>query len=167
MGPTALGGRQKRFATALAVLALTVPALAACGDDESSTTEDTSVPVELPEPQPAQAENAIDFLEGEGAPLLRLHAVATGLGSEPSAADCETATEAAKSAASPASALELAAGVPDEPLRTVLIEERNALGTVLGLCAETGSPEELAEAVTQLVTAAGLVDQRLAELKAG
>jgi hypothetical protein len=108
------------------------------------------------------AEQTLSYLDGDGAMVMVVHRAAQSLGSAPTREEC-TAAGVALDREAPADQVQIAiAGIPDEPLRTVMGGELVSIGYTLTRC--VGGEVEGDAAPLPEVTA--LVQERLDQLEA-
>lgn len=109
-------------------------------------------------PAPLDAAATQTYLAGEGSALLAMHRSAVEqLVAGSADAGCRERAAALQAVLSADQAYVLVAGVPDEPLREVLSDERAALGRTFTRCADPS----VTDASADLVSAVALADLRL------
>jgi hypothetical protein len=130
------------------------------GESSTTTSADTSAPsITLPEGAPEPSEDAaggvLEFLRGEGAPLLVVHEAALSLSTDAPGSDaCAEVADELDGEAPSGEIAALVTGVDDEVMRSALHSERVALGTFLTSCVDGERPahDELQQAVGSVAT---------------
>lgn len=118
-----------------------------------------------PAPVADDAVSTLDFLDGDGAPLLAMHQTALDWDAGASADDCNAIGDTLDREVSTDQAGLLIAGVDDEPLQTLLDAERIALHVSLTACLDqtTVPATDDGAPLDEIVP---LVQQRLDDLEA-
>lgn len=118
---------------------------------------------EFPRPNRTAARQSIEWLDGEGRPLVDLVAAARELLRKPLSAErCRAAIDRLEHSAPSPRMLALTARVTDEPLRAAFQSERSALQITLAHCM-TGRPTE--EERSRLRTRTDLSQRRLDQVR--
>lgn len=168
-----VGGRRIAVLAAAGLfgaIAVVVWALGSGSNDDDSATSETTVPLDpraeaFPAASTEVAAETLAYLEGDGAPLLVMHDAAVEVGDGIEQADCESVVEALNRDAPSDEVLGLTGGVADEVLAAALASERSALGVALTACVSGDETEPLEDRLAAAADAAGLVEDRLAQLE--
>lgn len=152
------------------------------GDDAPPTTTPISTtttvidPAELPEVDLATANADLEYIDGDGAPLLQMVDAVESIASADgvrNAEACGDLFDGLTDAGSPEELAGLATGVNDDVLGSSFESVRSAAGQIMSVCQQsdtddpvpTGEAPTIEESLTQAADASALARQRITQLE--